>query len=50
MILRPRKGPPATDAASVRGEAAIVCKGRLVDIASGRQAEGIVRQAEMIAR
>ena len=35
--------------ATARGAGAAVYKGRLVDIASIRQAEGIVRQAEMIA-
>ncbi len=38
----------AMDAAKARGEGAAVYKGRLVDIASIRQAEVIVRQAEMI--
>jgi malyl-CoA/(S)-citramalyl-CoA lyase len=40
----------AMAAASARGEGATVYKGRLVDIASIKQAEVIVRQAEMIAR
>jgi malyl-CoA/(S)-citramalyl-CoA lyase len=40
----------AMAAASARGEGATVFKGRLVDIASIKQAEVIVRQAEMIAR
>ena len=35
--------------AKARGEGATVYKGRLVDIASIKQAEVIVRQAEMIA-
>ena len=35
--------------AKAKGEGATVYKGRLVDIASIKQAEGIVRQAEMIA-
>jgi len=35
--------------AKARGEGATVYKGRLVDIASIRQAEVIVRQAELIA-
>jgi malyl-CoA/(S)-citramalyl-CoA lyase len=35
--------------ARARGEGATVYKGRLVDIASIRQAEVIVRQSEMIA-
>ncbi|NUB44779.1 CoA ester lyase [Fertoebacter nigrum] len=39
----------AMEAASARGEGATVFKGRLVDIASIKQAEVIVRQAEMIA-
>ncbi len=38
----------AMEAAKARGEGAAVYKGRLVDIASIRQAEVIVRQAEMI--
>jgi hypothetical protein len=50
VIIEPRKGPAATDAALARGEGAPVCKGRLVDIASIEQAEMIVRQAKMIAR
>ena len=37
-----------TEAAKARGEGATVYKGRLVDIASIRQAEVIVRQAELI--
>jgi malyl-CoA/(S)-citramalyl-CoA lyase len=40
----------AMEAASARGEGATVYKGRLVDIASIKPAEVIVRQAEMIAR
>jgi malyl-CoA/(S)-citramalyl-CoA lyase len=39
----------AMEAAKARGEGATVYKGRLVDIASMKQAEVIVRQAEMIA-
>ena len=39
----------AMDAAKARGEGATVYKGRLVDIASIKQAEVIVRQSEMIA-
>lgn len=38
----------AMAAATARGEGATVYKGRLVDIASIKQAEGIVRQAEMV--
>jgi malyl-CoA/(S)-citramalyl-CoA lyase len=38
----------AMEAAKARGEGATVYKGRLVDIASIKQAEVIVRQAEMI--
>ncbi|KEP71244.1 malyl-CoA lyase [Thioclava dalianensis] len=38
----------AMDAAKARGEGATVYKGRLVDIASIKQAEVIVRQSEMI--
>jgi len=38
----------AMEAAKAAGQGATVYKGRLVDIASIRQAEGIVRQAEMI--
>ncbi len=40
----------AMEAAKARGEGATVYKGRLVDIASIKQAEVIVRQAEMIAQ
>ncbi|WP_296761679.1 L-malyl-CoA/beta-methylmalyl-CoA lyase [Sediminimonas sp.] len=39
----------AMEEAKAKGEGATVYKGRLVDIASIKQAEGIVRQAEMIA-
>ncbi len=39
----------AMDQAKARGEGATVYKGRLVDIASIKQAEVIVRQSEMIA-
>ena len=39
----------AMEDAKAKGEGATVYKGRLVDIASIKQAEGIVRQAEMIA-
>ncbi|OYU16905.1 MAG: CoA ester lyase [Rhodobacteraceae bacterium PARR1] len=39
----------AMEAAKARGEGATVYKGRLVDIASMKQAEVIVRQAELIA-
>ena len=38
----------AMEDAKARGEGATTYKGRLVDIASIKQAEGIVRQAEMI--
>ena len=39
----------AMERAEAEGAGAAVYKGRLVDIASARQAEGIVRQAELIA-
>jgi malyl-CoA/(S)-citramalyl-CoA lyase len=39
----------AMEEAKAKGEGATVYKGRLVDIASIKQAEGIVRQSEMIA-
>ena len=39
----------AMEEAKAKGEGATVYKGRLVDIASIKQAEGIVKQAEMIA-
>ncbi|MGI3211001.1 L-malyl-CoA/beta-methylmalyl-CoA lyase [Roseovarius tibetensis] len=39
----------AMDEAKARGEGATTYKGRLVDIASIKQAEGIVKQSEMIA-
>jgi malyl-CoA/(S)-citramalyl-CoA lyase len=50
VIIEPRKGIAATDAALACVEGVPVCKGRLVDIASIEQAEMIVRQAKMIAR
>jgi malyl-CoA/(S)-citramalyl-CoA lyase len=50
VIIEPRKGPAATDAASARGEGVPVCKGKLVDIASIEQAGMVFRQAKMIAR
>ncbi|MDA0222245.1 MAG: CoA ester lyase [Rhodobacterales bacterium] len=40
----------AMEAAKARGEGATVYKGRLVDIASIKQAEVIVKQSELIAR
>ena len=48
-VLEAREILEAMDAAKARGEGATVYKGRLVDIASIKQAEVIVRQAEMIA-
>ena len=39
----------AMDAAKAKGEGATVYKGRLVDIASIKQAEVIVKQSEMLA-
>lgn len=39
----------AMEAATARGEGATIYKGRLVDIASIKQAEVVVRQAELIA-
>ena len=48
-VLEAREILAAMDAAKARGEGATVYKGRLVDIASIKQAEVIVRQAEMIA-
>jgi malyl-CoA/(S)-citramalyl-CoA lyase len=39
----------AMETAKANGEGATVYKGRLVDIASIKQAEVIVRQSEMIA-
>jgi malyl-CoA/(S)-citramalyl-CoA lyase len=39
----------AMEEAKARGEGATTYKGRLVDIASIKQAEVIVKQAEMIA-
>lgn len=39
----------AMEAAKAQGEGATVYKGRLVDIASIKQAEGIVRQADLLA-
>jgi malyl-CoA/(S)-citramalyl-CoA lyase len=49
QVAEAREILAAMDAAKARGEGATVYKGRLVDIASIKQAEGIVRQAEMIA-
>ncbi len=49
-VLEAREILAAMDAAKARGEGATVYKGRLVDIASIKQAEVIVRQSEMIAR
>jgi len=40
----------AMEEATARGEGATTYKGRLVDIASIKQAEGIVKQADMIAQ
>ena len=48
-VLEAREILAAMDAAKARGEGATVYKGRLVDIASIKQAEVIVRQSEMIA-
>lgn len=49
-IAEAREILAAMDEAKARGEGATVYKGRLVDIASIRQAEVIVRQAEIIAQ
>ncbi len=49
IIAEAREILAAMDAAKARGEGATVFKGRLVDIASVKQAEVIVKQAEMIA-
>lgn len=49
QVAEAREILAAMAAAKARGEGATVYKGRLVDIASIKQAEGIVRQAEMIA-
>jgi hypothetical protein len=46
---RGARDPGGDGEAKARGEGATVYKGRLVDIASIKQAEVIVRQAEMIA-
>ena len=48
VVAEAREILAAMEDAKARGEGAAVYKGRLVDIASIRQAEGIVRQAEMI--
>ncbi len=48
-VLEAREILEAMEAAKARGEGATVYKGRLVDIASIKQAEVIVRQSEMIA-
>ena len=47
-VLEAREILSAMEAAKAKGEGATVYKGRLVDIASIKQAEVIVRQAEMI--
>ena len=47
-VTEARETLAAMEAAKTRGEGATVYKGRLVDIASIKQAEVIVRQAEMI--
>jgi len=49
-VLEAREILAAMEAAKARGEGATVYKGRLVDIASIKQAEVIVRQSEMIAK
>jgi malyl-CoA/(S)-citramalyl-CoA lyase len=49
QVAEAREILAAMEAANARGEGATVYKGRLVDIASIKQAEVIVRQAEMIA-
>ena len=48
-VLEAREILAAMEDAKAKGEGATVYKGRLVDIASIKQAEVIVRQAEMIA-
>ncbi|SUZ31146.1 L-malyl-CoA/beta-methylmalyl-CoA lyase [Roseibaca ekhonensis] len=48
-VLEAREILTAMEEAKARGEGATVYKGRLVDIASIKQAEVIVRQSEMIA-
>ena len=48
-VMEAREILAAMEAAKSAGQGAAVFKGRLVDIASMRQAEVIVRQAEMIA-
>ena len=48
-VLEAREILAAMEAAKASGQGAAVYKGRLVDIASMRQAEVIVRQAEIIA-
>ena len=48
-VLEAREILAAMEAAKANGEGATVYKGRLVDIASIKQAEVIVRQAEMIS-
>ncbi len=49
QLVEAREILAAMDAAKAKGEGATVYKGRLVDIASIKQAEVIVKQAEMIA-
>ena len=49
VLAKAHVGDAAMEAAKAAGQGAAVYKGRLVDIASMRQAEVIVRQAEIIA-
>ena len=48
QVLEAREILAAMETAKANGEGATVYKGRLVDIASIKQAEGIVRQFEMM--
>ena len=41
---------PAAQKPQAKGQGAVALDGKLIDIASIRQAEGIVKQAELIAK
>lgn len=48
-VLRARRILTAMEDAQARGSGAVALDGRMIDVASIRQAEGLVRKAEMIA-
>src|SRR3546814_8006077 len=49
-VTKARRILEAMKEAQARGQGAVALDGKLIDIASIRQAEGIVKQAELIAR